>query len=364
LVLAQTAPPAEPLPESKAAPATTQPRPREAPGRLRLESVARRLAAELQLDESQKARFDEVVAGLQQQSGVADPDDQLRALMADLQAAREQQDHDRVADLARQIRELRGGGDAGIEKLFDAVASILREDQQPALARFRERWNADRRRGAAGANRLERAVRRLEDELNLTDEQRPQFDALVEQYRERFAAQAKTRAAQDEERAKLLAELRAARDGGDVEKVRDLEQQLAERRDDDLALLNEFLHELEGVLGEDQRVVLERYRDRNAVPGGDVNDVRTVLRAARRLRLEPEQREKLREIERATIQSVRELSGDRAGREALTARTREAILAFLTDEQKVEFEKHLSRDARRGGDARPDRAPENEPEKP
>ena len=186
-------------------------------------------------------------------------------------------------------------------------------------------------------------ARGLSEELNLTTEQLGEFEALLETYRERFAAQAERREAEDEERAALLRQLRDAQNGGNAAKVQELEGELAARRDEDLMLLSAFLAELDDFLTDNQRTIVEHYRDRNAVPGGDVADVRTVLRAARRLRLEPDQRERLRTIERDTIAAFRELKKDDATEEPACVTDEGAIAALLTDEQKAQFEQRLTR---------------------
>lgn len=360
---AQTPPPPAERPADPPPVAATRPA-REVPDRVRLELLTRRLAAELQLDEEQQARINELAEQHASADAAADREARIRGALSDLRAARERNDRARIADLARQIRELRGSPGVTDERFLADIEPLLRPEQREAFTRFRERWGADRRRQEAGGHRLDRMVLRLGDELNLTDDQRGEFDALVEQYRERFATHAARRLVADNERAALLRELRDARSTGHADKARDLERELAAQRDEELLLLNEFLGELDPLLTDDQRTLVDQYRDQNAFPAGDADDARNVLRAARRLRLEAEQRAQLRVIERDTIASIRKIPRrDAAAQVELAAATRGRIEALLTEAQRSEFEEHLRgpRRPERGAPPPPD---DDAPEKP
>lgn len=340
--------------------------------RMRLESLAEQLPSQLKLDEAQAQQFAALVA---EQRAALEGDESARKLaeLGDtLRAAQQAKDYPRVRQITAEMRAIRDRSN-WTPAFLDKVGALLREDQRAALDSVRTRLSLQDRRAQTGANRLERTVIRLRNQLGLTPEQEPQFDALVEQYRERFAAADAERATGDDARRKLLEELRTAQAAHDTAKLNDIEKQLAARRDAELLLLDEFFDELDPLLSDDQRAYLEQYRDDAALPGGGLDNVRTVLRAARRLELQDEQRAALKQIERDAIAAQRQLKRrDKEAQAALAVKTRDQIRAVLSEAQAADFERLLTRGAR-GGRSNPEippatdsapEAPEDAPEMP
>ncbi len=350
-LIAQPTPPtsAPVAPDPQAQPAKPEKQPPGGRGlraRMRLDSLAEQLPTQLKLDAAQAQQFDALVA---EQRAAIEGDESARRLaeLGDtLRAAQQAKDYPRVREITAEMRALRDRSN-WTPAFLDKVGGLLREDQRPALDSVRTRLSLQDRRAQSGANRLERTVMRLRNQLGLTPEQEPQFDGLVEQFRERFAAADADRAAGDDARRKLLDDLRTAQAAHDTAKLNDIEKQLSARRDAELTLLDEFFDELDPLLSDDQRAYLEQYRDDAALPGGGVDNVRTVLRAARRLELQDEQRSALRQIERDAIAAQRQLKRrDKEAQSALAAKTRDQIRELLTETQAADFERLLSRSGR------------------
>jgi hypothetical protein len=126
-----------------------------------------------------------------------------------------------------------------------------------------------------------------------------------------------------------------------------------------------FLEQVEQILRDDQKAVLEDFRQEFGIgregEARDQADVRNIIRAARRVRLSGEQREEFRVIERDAMRARREIRRrDAEGQAALAAKVKKQIVELLDPEQAREFEEHLQRLDRRSRstrDNRPARTP-------
>ena len=73
-------------------------------------------------------------------------------------------------------------------------------------------------------------------------------------------------------------------------------------------------------------------------------DVRNVLRAAKRVQLDDEQRDLLRDLERSAIGAYRKINRkDEAAMADLAAKVRDDVLEILEEDQAEEFNAQLSR---------------------
>lgn len=319
------------------------------------EAMARRISEQLVLDADQQAQFDAILS--RYQPGVdadgVDPRERMRDLGRQMREARESGDEVALETLREQMREMREQGRARFEQMFQEVEGILREDQKVRLGEMREQFQQRR-----GPMDLAERANELRRDLNLDESQQAAFDKLLEETR------AKLNPGDGPEgwRERMM-EYRNARESGDEARVREMEEEFEQRRSAREAAVNEFYAQLDPILHDDQRQVLAQFRE-GGRRGGDRQrertareagvEVRDVLRAAQRLQMDKQQEEMFEDIR----DEARELERTARGREARIEagqRVRQMILEILTDDQKREFERALSRN-QRGGE-RPERRP-------
>jgi hypothetical protein len=238
-----------------------------------------------------------------------------------------------------------------MEKFLDEVEGILREDQIEKLASFREREmgrfrEPGRRRGELDFDDLKAA-------LKLDNKQTARFDELA-------AAAAPDAAGGPEAGTRELAEeMRRAVQEGDQVRIQELRDRLRERRDvgGRAAALDTFFAELEKILNDEQKKLLAEWREKNDRGGGRdrASDYRTLLRAARRVKLDDAQRQEIDEIEQQAAKASREVRrSDSAAQQELYNSIREQIVAALKPDQVKEFEAALVRLDRSGRGGRAD----------
>ena len=328
--------------------ALAQPHPMAGEGSGWFDRVLDRFANQLELDEAQRAEFGELAKPYRQRT------QDMGRRWGEMRQAMRDGDQERVAAMRGGMSH---GGEWGgmFSGLLDEVAPLLREDQLDRLYEMQDRMDGQRRRGEM----YRRVMTELPEELGLDDAQRQQWDELMvssrEQHRERWQ---ETRA--------LWEEVRAAEAGGDQERAQELREQLREEmRPDPTEMLSTFFEQLEKILRDEQKAVLENFRQefgigREGEARGQA-DVRNILRAARRVRLSGEQRDEFRPIEREAMRARREVRRrDAEGQALLAAKVKKQVVELLDPEQTREFEEQLKRLDRRSGrtrDNRPARTP-------
>ncbi len=314
----------------------------------RLQTIMEKIAAELNLEAQQRIKLDEIVSAYLQELG------ERRRKWFELRQAEKAGDSAR-AELLRA--ELQDAGSTNPQSTVPAILGELephlRPDQREKLPAIEERFT---RRGG-GANELT-ALANLAAELNLSPEQKEQYNALVGEYREQTARDASRMI----EVAGLYKELEEARRSGDESRAADLQKRMGEAQPDRRGQLEKLLDQIERILDTDQRRTFVERRDDvvsalTARGGGP--DVRTMLRTAKRLKLEDDQKARLAEVEREAEEALRGLKArDRDGRLRLANQVRKDILAILTPEQQRDFERQLDRRAgRRASEGGEKRAP-------
>jgi len=306
-----------------------------------------RFANQLELDEAQRAQFNEVAEPYRQRM------QDMGRRRGEMRQAMRDGDQERGAAMRGGMSH---GGEWGgmFTELLDEVPPLLREDQLDRLYEMQDRMDGQRRQGEM----YRRLMTDLPKELGLDDAQRQQWDELMasgrEQHRERWQ---ETRA--------LWEEVRAAEDAGDQERAQELREQLEGMRPEPGQMLPTFFEQVEKILRDEQKAVLENFRQefgigREGEARGQA-DVRNIIRAARRVRLSGEQRDEFRLIERDAMRARREISRrDAEGQAVLAAKVKKQIVELLDPEQTREFEEHLQRLDRRSRptrDNRPARTP-------
>ena len=306
--------------------------------------MVERMGADLELDDEQRVAFEELTAGFRQRMADAG------ARWEEIRAAREAGDEARAAELRRDMDPARGQEE--IDTALDQLESHLRPEQIDKLDAMRDRMERDR----AERDGFRRLMTDLPDRLELNDEQKEQFDEVMAENRramgERFAAM-----------RPLWEEMREARESGDAEAAAALQAQLDAQRPRLETQMGEIFSRLEPLLNDAQKTSMQEFRDELLPAGGEAQaaadatgdgkslDAREVLRLARRVRLNDEQRESLREIEKEIMREYRGLRGDAEARRALGEQAREKIVALLDATQAERFATLIERQSRRG--ARP-----------
>jgi len=291
-----------------------------------LSQMIERLNEQLSFDEEQLAQIDKIVAAHEES------EQEVRAQWQELRAAMEAGDEQRAAELREQLRQQRGERGRAIEAVFDKIEPLLREDQLETFRELRERMS--QRRGPGDRGGMRQMIRELPDAVKMTDEQRQEFEELL-----------------NERRAMMRERMRERRQPGEGD---DIEPGERRGRPDFAAMYDELFEQVAEILNEDQLKLLADYRarieeERRRSGRQESDDVRTILSAAKRIQdLSSEQKESVREIEREALRSSRELRRDREGLAFLAAEVKADIIKLLNEKQAEEFQRNLERLQPRG----------------
>ena len=137
--------------------------------------LIRSLPERLELDQDQRARFDELTAELRGQGDARRQRwEEMRPLIEEMRQARRDGDDERVEELRRQIEEQRGANNP-FEAFFAELEGILREDQKAILAEIRQDLG---RRGARTRQADLRTILQAIKRVDLDKEQSQQVRAI------------------------------------------------------------------------------------------------------------------------------------------------------------------------------------------
>ena len=320
-------------------------------GAFPMERMSDRLVRELDLDEQQQTQLDAIAADFRQRRDETSfSPGQMRDLWRQMREARESGDQARVEELRQQMQEQRNNSRHLMDEFFNQVQTILRPDQVDRLTQLRARMGGppeDRDRGA----RLRGMIQTLPDQLELDETQRAQFDDLLAGFR----SQGEARRQRWQELRPLMDELRQAERAGDEARAEEIRAQLDAARAEAGNPFDSFFTELEKILRDDQKAKLAELRASFGPPEArpaetEPLDVRTVIRATRRLDLDTAQRESVRNITQEAMRSLRDLGRrDREAQTDLARKVKDEIAALLTPEQKAQLERILQGERPRKG---------------
>ncbi|MBU0617878.1 MAG: Spy/CpxP family protein refolding chaperone, partial [Planctomycetes bacterium] len=193
-----------------------------------------RVADELDLDEEQRVQFDEISAKYRER--MREAGQRWQEVREEMREAREAGDEERVRELRAEMRGGRESEGAFAEAL-EELEPILREDQVARLWELQDRMQG---RGQ-DRERYRRVINDLPDELDLSDEQRDEFEQLLNSQREKMRERWS-------DVQPLMDEMREARQAGDEERVRELQEQLEQTRPSQEAMFEAFFVELKDML--------------------------------------------------------------------------------------------------------------------
>lgn len=303
-----------------------------------------RMIEELDLDEEQQKVYDELAAPMRER---------MRAQGEKWRAAREAADAGDDSQMKALQEEMRangarggggfGGGMDGFNDILDQLEPHLRPDQVDKLDNMRDRMDRDRESFDSWRKISEEAP----DKLNLNEEQRGQFKEMLDAARQEFGQKMGAM-------RPLMEQMQEAREAGDNAKVAELRAQMEQMRPDGNAGLQALMGQLEGILHDDQKAAFAEFQQDVGV-GGDANDassgngpdVKSILKAAKRLRLSADQKEDLKLIERQSMRSLRSAGRDADAKAELATRTKEQIERMLEEDQRARFDQLIERMSRR-----------------
>jgi len=293
-----------------------------------------RVADELDLDDEQRIQFEEITAPRREEMR------EMGQRWREVRQATREGDEERAAQLRAELPEWRGPG-SGLSELADEIEPILRDDQVGKLWEIADRTQ----RRQDDRERYRTIIRELPDELDMDEEQREEFDQLVQSERDRMRGRMS-------EMRPVFEEMREAREAGDEQRLAELREQLETSRPNSETIETAFFEQLGGILDDQQRAQLAVYREGLESGVQDeqrgLDDVRDVLRAVKRLRLTSEQKDAVREIEHEAIGAYRKIGRrDREGQVLLAAEVKGEIADLLDSEQVEQFEQQLQRLGRR-----------------
>ena len=143
--------------------------------------VSEELPEKLNLDETQKQQFDEMMTEAREEVGQRWQ--AMRPIFDQMNEARESGDNERLAALRQQFEQQRPDGNAQIQGLMSQIENMLRDDQKEAFAAFQNDIGVSAGGDAqdAGGTTDVRAILRIAKRLRMTSEQKEDFKALERQ---------------------------------------------------------------------------------------------------------------------------------------------------------------------------------------
>jgi Spy/CpxP family protein refolding chaperone len=230
---------------------------------------------------------------------------------------------------------------------FALLVPLVAQAQQPTS---RPQPPVGRPQGEARGMGFGPTTQRLAERLELTPAQKTQYDKIVAKYEPR----AQEQAGQREQMRTLSEQYREARQSGDEAKAEQLRAQMQELRSGQTQLFQEFFNEVAPLLDPDQTEKLNRFRERFQPGGreGGPRELQAIIRAARRLDLNDQQKTRLQQIVRESLGEQRQGPADPQAVAELAKRVKTQILEFLDAKQAEEFERLLAQPTSRPGGPR------------
>ena len=202
----------------------------------------------LELDEAQRAQFDQITAEFRERRRA------VRDLGRELRRAQRDGDEARAAELEQQLAEAAFDPREELKQTFDQIETILNDDQSSRFSEFRQemeqRWGRREERGGPGGPDWRggpggrgpgRMLDRVAQSLDLSEEQKAEFDEIVAGHRERMG-----------EARPLMRDMRRAQRDGDMNRAEELRAQMFELGVDPWGSLRQSLDEVEPILSDEQ----------------------------------------------------------------------------------------------------------------
>jgi Spy/CpxP family protein refolding chaperone len=306
--------------------------------------IVQDLSQRLELTDEQKPQFDGIVEKHRAAIEAATNSPQMREIMQQMRDARQAGDEQKMQELRQQMQALREEGTKALNAFFDDVEPILTPEQKQTLTQARDRIT--RGPGGGGMN-PDRLLQTLPEQLNLTADQRPQFDKLAEELRGKLDAQR-------QEMRPLFQEMRDAQQSGDQAKIAEVQAKIQAMTGERDKLVKEFVAALEPILTPEQQAKLKEIVAQLNQGGPGETSPRTLMAALERLELTQEQRAQVRAIVAEYQDAYQKLApDDRAGRDKLNTDVKAQLKGVLTPEQQQQLDRALNAGGRGGRGGQP-----------
>lgn len=309
------------------------------------------IAEDLDLDDEQRAVLQDIkVAQIEQM-------EQFRARWEAVREAYESGDEARGDELREAlVAEMResGGPRQFMNQVWDELDPVLTDEQRTLAQDLRERRgrrgrdrreNGDEESNSVSRDGADQGGDDLTQTLNMSDEQKADYAALVEAHKQLSKATAN-------EMRSIRQRIEAAEAEGDTEGAAKLKEHLAQLDSQAKAQKEAFNEELAGMLTPAQQETLAEYRADQQV-AEELNDIpadlRTVLRAAMRLKLERSQKQQIRDLTKEAKKDLRTARAtdrknrdrERTAEKALADQYKARIRSILTTEQSQKYTENL-----------------------
>lgn len=330
---------------------------REEQMRKRFEDRYTQIAEDLQLDDSQRATLDQIKANQLQQ--MEDFRNRWREVRQAYDSGNSALGDQLREQMMTEMRE-NGGPQAFMNRVFDDLDPVLTDEQRERAAEMREEgpgFGGGRQggRGRAGEGSRQRDAEEAENlspealpkSLGLTPDQQASFASMLSSHKQQTAGL-------QSQIDRVREQIAVASRGGDTSNLEQLNAQLV-GLEGQLAQADEaFYDQVGSILTPDQQAQLadlraenQSARDLNGAPA----DLRAVIRAASRLKLDAVQKQQLRQIISGVKDDIRQArETDRRGRDrertaekALGASYKARIKSLLTAEQSEKYDTMIER---------------------
>jgi len=354
---------------------------REQRMRQRFDERYERIATDLDLDEDQRVVLDDIKTAQMEDM------EAFRARWDEVRQAYDEGD-EAYADELRQelITEMResGGPRAFMNRVWDELDPVLTDDQRTLAEEMRDerrqrrrnRWQ-ERRNDEAPGNDAEgdgaaKAVPTIGDApvniegagqdkgsdlsslptaLNLDGDQQTMFNELQAEY-------TATQQASTQRMIELKTQMMAALEAGDTEGAARLKAEMAALKAEGEQAEAKFFDNVNAMLDDDQRATFANFRMDQQIDDdlkGIDADLRDVLRAAMRLKLERTQKQQVRELAKSTRDRLKKArktdrknrDRERTAEKRLADQVRAEVQAMLTAEQSAEYMQALEKLSRK-----------------
>ncbi|QOJ15516.1 MAG: hypothetical protein HRU75_13075 [Planctomycetia bacterium] len=244
-------------------------------------------------------------------------------------------------DMAKRMRTIRENGGATMLEFMTRVQPLVKmsPDRYERFAAVRQTFDVAAPLYHDPIARTQRVLDNLPEVLDLNEEQRAQFDQML--------ASLKESGVEKYSAANLYQELLASEDAGTSETSAMLRQRIDSLLEGYEGHVAALFERLDPILAPDQRAILQNTREHAlAVAPRRLSDApadaRSILRQARRLKLDSAQRRKLDELTRATAPAWRDAGRDEQAHRLLADSVMAELRKFLKADQVRELESRIT----------------------
>ncbi|MBK8915666.1 MAG: hypothetical protein IPM64_13910 [Phycisphaerales bacterium] len=261
-------------------------------------------------------------------------------------------------DMAKRMRTIRENGGATMLEFMSRVQPLVKmtPDRYERFSAVRQTFDISAPLYHDPIARTQRVLDSLPEMLDLNEEQRAQFDQML--------ANLKESGVEKYSAGNLYQELLISEDAGTAETSAMLRRRIDSLLEGYEGHVAALFERLDPILAPDQRAILQNTREHAMAVAprrlsDEPADARSILRQARRLKLDSAQRRKLDELTRATAPAWRDAGRDEQAHRLLSESVMSELRKFLKADQVRELESRVA-----PGPARPKSERPSQPASP